>query len=574
MPKLFSRRYMRGKPKSAEKRIGALVLALAGLIVAIFVLTGGLFDGVINQYPALVRARSVFGISDAPLFTVRPENLPQPAPPREVRLAEALLPASLSADGPDGQAVRAYSLRTDADVAAVQDAGVEAAFIEAVRDLNARWIYTRQYGENETTGVRVQVADIGDPAAAMDACKARTPEDGRPLAVGRGGWRMGRRAGFWSGRYYTEVLVSEDQGPALEEMARAMGSVQLAYGGPFIEPAPSVATAGPEEVEAPVALGAGVARFAEVPGSTLDAPARIERYAENLYEKINGKESAFRAFFVVDLKFGQYMDREARQTYDVYIYDMAQPVNAMGMYMSERVPSAESAEMGRDGYVSGTSVFFWKGQYYVNVLGPPDGGEAELNQSRRIASAIAETIADDEEPFWADQVLPVENRVPHTFSYQAISALGYEFLQRMFFCTYEVSGKQLQMYLTRATDPDAAHTVYARFVESTARYDKELAREELPDGELFVFETPMPGRSSKFGAAFHKGSYFGGVYDGQDHDISVAQAKALFESLSADDAGDPDAVPVVAEPSVDADEDDTYGESDSYEESGSSSVRL
>jgi len=41
MPTLFSRKYMRGKPKRTEKLVGAFVLGLTGFIIAAFLLTSG-----------------------------------------------------------------------------------------------------------------------------------------------------------------------------------------------------------------------------------------------------------------------------------------------------------------------------------------------------------------------------------------------------------------------------------------------------------------------------------------------------------------------------------------------------
>jgi hypothetical protein len=562
---------MRGKPKSTERRVGILILLLLAVIVLAFLLTGGLFKDFVNAHPALVRVKNWVGIAETPLFVADPKNLPPPSPPRELRVAEALLPASLGAGQPSGGTIRAFAVRSEADVAAVTAAGVESAFVQAVQP-HARWIYVRSYSPGKAEIIQARVADLGDAESAAKAAEARKPQGARPLNLGRGGWMADGLAGFWSGRYYTEVSGSGEQAAVIEGIARAVGSRQLVYGGtPIEQPVPAVAQR-TESTTPPVAT-VGPARFAEVPGGRLVAPTRIDRYAENLYEKIDGKESAFRAFFVIDLKFGQYADPEANKTYDAYIYDMTSPVNAMGMYMSERVELPSLVPVGREGYISGTSVFFWKGQYYVNVLGPPDGGEPDLNNSRQIAAAIADSIADDGEPFWADKILPVESRVASSLSYQATSALGYEFLQRMFFARYEADGKKFQMYISKAADAETAKSIYDRFAESTARYDKVLAKEDLAGGRLFVSETVMPGRPSKFGVAFYKGPYFGGVYDGEDRGAALSRAKRLFETLSADDPGDPEAA-VIAKPQANEEsepsEDESSGESESSSDEESS----
>lgn len=564
---------MRGKPRATEKLIGALVLVLTGLLVLVFLLTGGLFKGFVESHPTLARIRNLFGISEKPLFVAEPENLPAPTAPRQVRVAQSLLPASLGGDQLPGGDVRAIGLRTPEDVQAAQHAGLDPEFVKAAQGANARWVYAREYGAGNPAGVRVHIADLGEPAAALKAWESRQPKESRAVAIGRGGWLADGHAGFWAGRYYTEVWTNGEASPAIESLARSLSGMQLAYGGRFVDTTPQ-ADSQPVRA-APTGAGPGPARFAEVPGGRLAPPTKIDRYAENLYEKIDGKESAFRSFSVVDLKFGQYADPDTQQTYDVYIYDMAQPINAMGIYMSERAPSAAALELGREGYVSGTSVFFWKGQYYVNVLGPSEGGDQALDNAKQIASAIAGSIADAGEPFWAEKVLPAEDRVPNSLSYQASSALGYEFLQRMYFARYDAGGKKLQMYVTKAADAQSAKSMYERFAESTAKFDKVVAREDLAGGQMFVSETVMPGRPSKFGAAFSKGPYFAGVYDADGQALAISKAKALFESLSADDPGDPEAAAAAAESSSDEGDgghgEPTEGESESSEGEGGES---
>jgi len=563
MPTFFARRYMRGKPTPTEKRVGLFVLVLLGVLVLIFLLTGGLFKDFVDSRPMLAKARDFFGISEQPLFVADPENLTAPAPPRELRVAESMLPGSL-AQGVKGSELRTFSLRS-VSPSAEKDAG----FVEAMRALKGRWVYARDYRGSGEGYLTAWVADLSEPGAAREACQNRTPDQSRPLAVGRSGWLADRSAGFWSGRYYTEIRAGNSGETSPESLARSLAGVQLLYGGPFNESAQEKAgkpESSPEEGPA----GTGAARFAEVPGSELIPPSRIDRYAENLYEKIDGKESAFRSFFVVDLKFGQYADPAAQQTFDAYIYDMAAPVNAMGMYMSERPPSAAALPLGREGYASGTSVFFWKGQYYVNVMGPSDGGDQALASARKIAAAIAETIADDGKPFWADELLPVENRVPNSLSYQATSALGYEFLQRMFFARYEVESKRLQMFLTKTADPEAARSLFARFADATARYDKLLSREPLADGGRFIWEMAIPGRPSKFGAAFHKGPYFGGVHEADEQRLAADSARAFRGRLSANDPGDPEARQAPGQQSVSDPQDESRGQTGSAteEESG------
>ncbi len=287
----------------------------------------------------------------------------------------------------------------------------------------------------------------------------------------------------------------------------AAGSVQVASGGP----------------------SAGQARFPDLDRDDLVAPTRIERYTDNLYEKINGREGQFRAFDFVELRCGQYVNPRARQVFDVYIYDMAEPANAMGIYMTERSGEVEEIPLGRGGYTSGASVFFWKGRYYVYVLGPADGDAEAARASLAIAGAVADTIRDEDDAMWADALLPAEDRVANSLTYRASGGLGFGFIERMFLANYETGGLRYQMYLVKTDGPDEARDLFRQYAEATKRYDKILADEETPGGRTLVSDS-----LDVIGVAFHRGVYFGGVAECDDRELAEAKAAALRDSLPAE----------------------------------------
>jgi hypothetical protein len=59
---------MRGRPKRTERLVGPFVLALLVFILGSFLLTGGLFAGLVEGSSTLRAAKDVFGISERPLF--------------------------------------------------------------------------------------------------------------------------------------------------------------------------------------------------------------------------------------------------------------------------------------------------------------------------------------------------------------------------------------------------------------------------------------------------------------------------------------------------------------------------
>lgn len=644
MPTFFSRKYMRGKPQRTERLVGAFVLGLLAFIVFAFLLTGGLFAGLVNRSPALKAARDFLGISDKPLFVVAPENLKPPHASHELRVAEAMLPV-LEGWKREQVAVGAPE---------VLPGGFERGCV-----------YTAEYtGPGRQT---VSISDLGTPEAAFGVWRAIRPANARRINVGVGGWcdPEGGATAFWAGRYLTEIKSQTGLDPEqAEAFARSIAAVQIHYGGPFwaeavlpaeerVEdslrycrkaglgleeladlwtadypagvtlgvmrpkspeavlaalrtrfekagpagegsesdtagaPVPDVmaalgqdiaagrhdgrlmiaCSAGPyvfvatgEQAEpiltlakamrerwaggageaVAVASGAGpavpkaggAARFAEVEGGDVQPPTKIERFTDNLYEKIDGREGQYRAFGFVELRFGQYQDTRRQQTYDVYLYDMGQPNNAMGIYMAEKSEGAQAIPVGQEGYLSGANAYFYKGKYYVNVLGPSEGDQAAAENARRIAVAIAETIADTGKKLWADALLPREGRLE--LKYQPESALAHDFLDRFFFATYKLEGVEFKMFIHKAPGADEAKALFAKYAEEAPKYDTLVSRESSDGGETIVTES-----MGAYTVAFHKGPYFAGVTDCKDRERAIQQAAAFCKTLNADDKGEP-----------------------------------
>jgi hypothetical protein len=325
----------------------------------------------------------------------------------------------------------------------------------------------------------------------------------------------GRRTAAVIVTSYVFVVLADDDA----ELEKRVASLRARWEGP-----PAVA---PSETEVTGPMSGSVARFVEVEG--LDSPAEIERYTDNLYEKIDGREPQFRAYHFVELRFGRYSDVGRKETFDAYIFDMAAAANAFGIYAKERSGVSGSVDIGRAGYQSGAATFFCKGKYYVYVLGPADGGEAASATSRRVAESIADTIAGVDEPFWAETLLPVEDQLANTLSYQATSALSYEFLEGVFLAKYKTDDVPYQMFLMKAKDEAKAKALFGRLAEKLAKsqYDKIVSRGELDGGETLVCDS-----LGYFLVAFRTGVYLGGVIECEDRELASRQAEQLRKRVA------------------------------------------
>ncbi|MGQ9649425.1 MAG: DUF6599 family protein [Phycisphaerae bacterium] len=535
-------------PGFKESGIGLLILALLVVVVLTFLFSSGLFAGVVEGVPALQRLKTFIGLSEDALFDVPPGHMRPASPPVEIQVARMLLaPASPWKEGNGYDAVYAVGPGKTVEVIRETEGPVGGAkvivraqeepdaLVKEAAGLGTGWVYERRRSAKDA-GLLLRVVDIGRPSNAEKLAAARKPAYAKPLSLGKGGWQDEKTAtcGFWSGRYYTEVSLANvtEVGAAhlaeLRQIATELAASQLVYGAEVETAAPT-----PKEISpTPTPAAARVADFAPVPGGQVLPPSKIDRFTDNLYEKIDGKEGMFRAFHFVELRFGQYTNAQTQDSFDVYIYDMGEPVNAFGVYMGERSPTAKGWSLGRDAYVSGASAYFCKDKYYVNVLGPPEGGDDKLEVSKTIATAIAATIPDTDKPFWVEQYLPTEGRMPNSLKYEATSGLGYDFMQEMFRAEYQIEGRAFQIFVMRTADAAAARAVFEKYVDATAKYDKVVSKGVDAQGQKVIGES-----LGVYSVAFTKGVFFGGVTECEDQDLAVRQAEAFRARLPVDTEG-------------------------------------
>jgi len=212
MATFLGRRYVRpaGAVGSREKVLGIALLLLAAGIAVGFVL----------------HART----PGAPLFASGQAAESAVDESREATVARQMLPAL---DDLGWRAAgEAQALRPDDD--ALGDLGSAAVAYGAGQ------VYLRTYNSAGGDGLtlRIAVCDARTPAQAFGLCGARRPRQWEGLPGARDGWLdgSGMRAGFWQGRYYTELRAAAPDptaAPGLASVAGAVGGTQLDYGGPF-----------------------------------------------------------------------------------------------------------------------------------------------------------------------------------------------------------------------------------------------------------------------------------------------------------------------------------------------------
>jgi hypothetical protein len=160
-------------------------------------------------------------------------------------------------------------------------------------------------------------------------------------------------------------------------------------------------------------------------------------YTNNLWEYIDGGAEAFHNFDFDVLAHLVFESGAAEVTAD--IYDMAESLNAFGIYSSERSPDYRFLPIGTQGYGDAFSLNFFQGPYYVK-LSVYQEGTPDSTLLPRFAEALAGNMGAAGKFPGLFGCFPAPDAVPNSEKYIKKAPLGHAFLGAAFGMTYRGTG--------------------------------------------------------------------------------------------------------------------------------------
>ena len=116
--------------------------------------------------------------------------------------------------------------------------------------------------------------------------------------------------------------------------------------------------------------------------------------AENLFEKIDGRAESFIQYNVKGMAYAYYHPTgDESNEVQVYIFEMANPLKAMGKYGSEKPEEIKPASVGTEGYTSAGSLLFHAGPYYTQIVSTQDNAKFSA-----FALDLAKRVAEKQKP--------------------------------------------------------------------------------------------------------------------------------------------------------------------------------
>jgi hypothetical protein len=189
----------------------------------------------------------------------------------------------------------------------------------------------------------------------------------------------------------------------------------------------------------------------------------------NVYVKIDGREGYYKSFGFQKLTSASLVAPGGDPVVDLELYDLGQPVNALGAAAGE-LPPASAAELsaGTLSLVDRNTLYLARGRFYLRAIGS--------NESR----AVREVLGQLRKRFAAELpggTLPGSYALfvplgvsPGKVSYQAENAFSFSFAQGVHVGT--LPDGDTELFAVAAPDPAAARALVGRFGRGFAEYGK------------------------------------------------------------------------------------------------------
>lgn len=156
---------------------------------------------------------------------------------------------------------------------------------------------------------------------------------------------------------------------------------------------------------------------------------------KTVWQAINGAAELYLAYGLERLEVQAYSVSKPRLKLEIQLYDLAQPINAFGVFSRERPEDAGAIRAGTEGaFAAPHHCLGYKDRFYlkVQVL----AGELTAHSCERFLAALARALPGKDAKPSQLQLLPAEGRVPGTERFTRRGYLGLRQLNNCLHASY------------------------------------------------------------------------------------------------------------------------------------------
>ncbi len=210
--------------------------------------------------------------------------------------------------------------------------------------------------------------------------------------------------------------------------------------------------------------------FPQIKGWTAHGEVTTYKIA-NLWEYIDGAANLYLAYDFKLLKLREFQKGETILT--VEIYDMGSPVNAFGIYSSERSDDAVLLKIGTEAAVIPPYyALMLKDRFYVKVV--IQQGELDREISEGILKDVAAFVPGNTD-FPAElKLLPEKDRIPGSIKYISEGYMGLSEINNLLFADYrDSSGNEFRSFVMILPDKKQVEETWNKL---TGKWQSETAK--------------------------------------------------------------------------------------------------
>ncbi len=207
---------------------------------------------------------------------------------------------------------------------------------------------------------------------------------------------------------------------------------------------------------------------------------------DNLFDRINGAAPLF-----IENNFREMTSLEYRSGSNyitIQAYRHATPVDAFGMYASERSSELPFIDLGAEAQGDQSSLFFFAGCVYIKMWSYGGGDATNILQS--IGAGLAQQIDPNADYPSLLQAFAPEGKLLFSEAYTTANFIGHEFLHQVYLAKYIFDGKEYQLFAIDAQTPEGAKAILQKYL-TFARQTGEPVEGDLVIKDRYNGDIPM-----------------------------------------------------------------------------------
>ena len=208
-----------------------------------------------------------------------------------------------------------------------------------------------------------------------------------------------------------------------------------------------------------------------------------------LWDYINGAADSYLSYDFEELYIAEYVKGDI--SFKVEIFKHATPLDAFGIYSTERSPGFRFIDLGIQGYREESLIHFLIDKYYIKVRTHEKSGEVE-DAMMSIANSVVVSIAGINHFPEALAMFPDKGKKSETEIYIAENFLGHSFLGSAFTTDYSRENKNFKLFIIVRENKEECLKLLNKYFEFAGKTEKvpeegEIHISDKYNGEILIY---------------------------------------------------------------------------------------